>query len=273
MGRFSLTPIEKFKDIWLKRDDRFVLGNVNGGKLRQAIHLIETNLEEIKNHYNSEVICSCSIKSPQSAIISEVCKKYKLKCKIVSFKTDKPNRNLTIAQENGAELIPSPSGYTSVLESIARKHSGFWINMGFASEEVIEANIDQCENLPDDLDYLVVSVGSAMNFISILMGLEKFNKKPKHVYGVYVGKDPTPTLMRYYFLPQFVLVKSPYSYGTELKFYESLFDPIYEAKAYDWILRNLDYKNNKVLFWVIGKRNLIIKPKKIRWSEEKNGER
>ena len=40
-----LTPIEKFGVFWLKRDDKFVLGNVNGGKVRQALYLIEKNLE------------------------------------------------------------------------------------------------------------------------------------------------------------------------------------------------------------------------------------
>jgi len=269
MLREELTPIEEYKGILLKRDDKFVLGEVNGGKLRQALYLIEKNLEEIKTKHENQLICSCSIKSPQSAIISEVAKKYKLNCSVVSYKTTKPNINLSIAQKNGTDLISARSGYTSVLESVARKQKGFWINMGFASEDVIEANINQVENLPDDLDYLVVPVGSAMNFISILKGLKKFNKRPKNIYGIYVGKDPIPLLKRYaiaYSLPSIYLVKSPHEYSKELNFDNNFFDPIYEAKAYDWILKNLDINKNKILLWVIGKRNLKFKPTELKWN-------
>jgi 1-aminocyclopropane-1-carboxylate deaminase/D-cysteine desulfhydrase-like pyridoxal-dependent ACC family enzyme len=261
-NKTKLTPIEKYGYLYLKRDDKFILGNVNGGKVRQAIYLIEKNLEEIKGKYNREVICSCSIKSPQSAIISEVCKKYGLKCKIVTYKTIKPNINLTIAKDNGAVLIQSPSGYTSVIESIAKKQSGFWINMGFASPKVIEANISQVKNLPEDLDYLVVPVGSAMNFISILKGLEEYGVVVKKgIIGIYVGKDPKPTLEKYYFKNSYMLIKSKYSYGTYVNVNNYFFDPIYEAKTYKWIEENLDYKNNKVLLWVVGKRNLNYKTK------------
>lgn len=262
----ELTPVEEFNGILLKRDDKFILGEVNGGKLRQAIYLIEKNLKTIKTKHNNEVICSCSIKSPQSSIISEVCKIYGLKCKIVSYKTKQPNINLTIAQKNKAVLIQSPSGYTSVIESIARKQSGFWINMGFESEEVIEANINQVMNLPNNLDYLVVPVGSAMNFISILKGIENYGIRIKNIVGVYVGKDPRPTLKKYFSNPTYELIKSPYNYGQELNYFNYFFDPIYEAKAYDWIIKNLDIKNNKILLWVVGKRNLNHPTEEIKWQ-------
>lgn len=43
------------------------------------------------------------------------------------------------------------------------------------------------------------------------------------------------------------------------------FDPIYEAKAYSWITHNIDLKVNKVLLWVVGKRNLEFKTQEIKY--------
>ena len=31
-------------------------------------------------------------------------------------------------------------------------------------------------------------------------------------------------------------------------------DDIYEGKAYDWLLKNIDYKNEKTMMWLVGKR-------------------
>jgi len=267
MNKEELTPIEKYKGILLKRDDKFVYGNCNGGKLRQAFTLIEKNLERIIKYYDNTVVCSCSIKSPQSAIISEVCKFYGLKCKIVTFKTTKPNINLSIAQSNGAEICGTKIGWNSVIEFQTKNLDGFFTKMGFASEDIIESNIKQVENIPENLDYLIVSVGSAMNFISILKGVLLFNKKPKNIIGVYVGKSPVTELSKYHNLPPYRLIKSHFSYGTALNIDNKFFDPIYEAKAYKWILENLDVNKDKILFWVVGKRNLTFKTQKINWKE------
>ena len=32
-------------------------------------------------------------------------------------------------------------------------------------------------------------------------------------------------------------------------------DQIYEAKVYEWMLRKVDYKNEKTVFWVVGNAN------------------
>ena len=31
-------------------------------------------------------------------------------------------------------------------------------------------------------------------------------------------------------------------------------DDIYEGKAYDWLLKNIDYHNEKTMMWLVGKR-------------------
>jgi len=262
----QLTPIEEENGIFLKRDDYFVLGNCNGGKLRQAINLIEGNLKIIRTKHNNEVVCFVSIKSPQSAIISEVCKMYGIKCKIICYKTKEPNRNLSIAQENGAEIIGINIGHSTVLEHHAKKQQGFQINMGFKSEIAINSAISQVENIPDELDYLIIPVGSAMNFIGILKGVLKYNKKVGKIIGVYVGKKPDDNIYEMFKNSglNFEFIKSEYSYGLPVNKY-SFLDPIYEAKAWKWMKENID-PTKKTLFWIIGKRNLTIIPQEIKYK-------
>jgi len=264
----GITPIEAYQSILLKRDDLFKSGEVNGGKLRQAIYLIKNNLPLIKEKFASSVICSCSIKSPQSAIISEVCKNYGLTCNIVTYHTKEPNINLSIAQDNGAKIYGVGSGYSSVINAKAREFkTSFFINMGFESPEVLEANIDQAQNLPKDLDYLVIPIGSAMNFISILRGLQRYNITPKQIIGVYIGKDPQKMLERYSPPLKYRLVKYAKPYGTEVDIDNLFFDPIYEAKVYKWLLHSLQMElaTKKILLWVVGKRNLTYTPKPINY--------
>lgn len=266
----KLTPVEELNGILFKRDDRFKVGFVNGGKLRQAFILIEKNLSLIKEKYGGVVVSPCSNKSPQSAIMGVVCKHFGLKCKVVTFKTQKPNLPLAIAQENGAELYGTKVGWNSVIEARAKELGGFNIKMGFASEDVIEANIEQVKNIPEELEYLIVPVGSAYNFISILKGLERYDKKVEKIIGVYIGKEPFKTIEENYKGNlKFELIKSPFSYSTSFSAYPML-DEIYEAKAYKWAVDNLDFNpSKKSLFWVVGKRdyNFPFKDKKLVWKD------
>ena len=254
-----LCPIEQYKDILLKRCDYYIKDKVNGGKLLQAEHLIKNNLKKIRGKYNNTVSCYCSIKSPQSAIISTVCKQYGLKCNIITYKTEKENINLSIAQKNKAFLYGFNCAYDSVLRHYTHKyfHNTFIINMGFEDVSIVNSIAEEVENLPDNLDYLIIPIGSAMNFIGILNGLKKYNKKVGKIIGVYVGRNPTDTLKKYYKGDTvFDIVKYNKSYGTEINIDNYYFDPIYEAKAYDWLNKNINTKKYKCLLWVIGKRNL-----------------
>jgi len=252
----DLTPIENFEGVLVKRDDYHSEGYVNGGKLRQAEYLIKNRLGVIKRSYHNTVVCYCSIDSPQSAIISQVAKKYGLRCIILCYKTERPNINLSIAQKNGAEIYGISSGYNSVLFNRAKENfrKYYIVNMGFEGADVFSPIIEQVRNLPDDLDYLVIPVGSAMNFIGILKGLDRFNKFPKNIVGVYVGRKPHKIINKYYYGSQvFSLVRYYKPYNNKVKI--KPFDPIYEAKAFDWIKKEIDVKKNKVLLWVVGVRN------------------
>ena len=74
-----LTPVEEYDGIYYKRDDLFCpWGDVNGGKVRQAIELFAT--DEIQS--SSGVIASVSVHSPTGPVISRVAEKYGKHCTI-----------------------------------------------------------------------------------------------------------------------------------------------------------------------------------------------
>ena len=77
-----LKPVENHYDIWYKRDDKFCpWGDVNGGKVRQAIELFAT--EEIQS--SSGVIASVSVHSPTGPVISRVAKEFNRNCIIITM--------------------------------------------------------------------------------------------------------------------------------------------------------------------------------------------
>ena len=74
-----LTPVDFREGLYWKRDDLYKpFGDyhVNGGKVRQALQLFETKIDDIKNKHNNGVITAASVHSPQSANIAKVAEKY-----------------------------------------------------------------------------------------------------------------------------------------------------------------------------------------------------
>ena len=48
--------------------------------------------------------------------------------------------------------------------------------------------------------------------------------------------------------------KAAYSKAFNFEIEGEYMDDIYEGKAYDWLLKNIDYKNEKTMMWLVGKR-------------------
>ena len=53
----------------------------------------------------------------------------------------------------------------------------------------------------------------------------------------------------------YTIIKSEHPYGKKVVALNGLLDPIYEAKAYEWIIKNINLANNKVLLWIVGRRS------------------
>ena len=285
-----ITPVELYDNIYYKRDDYFKpFGDyhVNGGKVRQALIMFEKYIDDIKSKHNNGVITAGSVHSPQSANIAKVAEFHKVKC-ITCVGGTKPenldkHHMMRLTKHYGCEIkIVAGHGMSNVIHARMRelaKENGYMvIEQGELLEknpsEMFYATADQVENIPDELDNLVVSTGVGIQLMGILLGLKKFNKKVKRIHSICVGPTREKHMKRYenellktqdgmvwdkpesLNLNEFTMLshKSPYGKGHDYMVNGSYIDDIYEGKAYQWMLDNVDTKNEKTLFWCVGKR-------------------
>lgn len=276
----DLTPIEEYNGIYFKRDDLFMPFEdmpISGGKVRQMISLVEDRLVEIKDHYNNTVISGVSVDSPQAVIISTVAKKYGLDCILVfgnkSIEKLKEKRPMVENAINNATRVELCNvGYQNVLDSKVRSlceqekpyfQIKFGINLDDNEDAIVNSVANQVENIPEDIDYIIVPCGSAIMFSGILKGIEKFNKKAKvigiQISGINMYSTVHKILGKDIDSKHSFIVDNTYKYHKKLKckisegFY---LDPIYESKAWDYankfIFNDERFKGSKFLFWVVG---------------------
>jgi 1-aminocyclopropane-1-carboxylate deaminase/D-cysteine desulfhydrase-like pyridoxal-dependent ACC family enzyme len=116
-----------------------------------------------------------------------------------------------------------------------------------------------CENLPDELDYLIVPSGSCVTLAAIAEGIRHFKKNVKHLYGVQIaGYDRNKDIQNLTTAKYDLKLDKTYDYEKALKnfrFKDIELDAIYEAKAFEWLQKNIDYKTNKTLFWTVANFN------------------
>ena len=285
-----ITPVELIENIYYKRDDYFKpFGDyhVNGGKVRQALIMFEKYIDDIQSKHNNGVITAGSVHSPQSANIAKVAKFHEVKC-ITCVGGTKPenldnHHMMRLTKHYGCEIkIVAGHGMSNVIHARMRelaKDNGYMvIEQGELLEknpsEMFYATADQVENIPDELDNLVVSTGVGIQLMGILLGLKKFNKKVKRIHSICVGPTREKHMKRYeneqlksqdgmvwdkpesLNLNEFTMLahKSPYGKGHDYMVNNSYIDDIYEGKAYQWMLENVDTANEKTLFWCVGKR-------------------
>ncbi len=267
----NLTPVEKHDGIYFKRDDLFCpYGDVNGGKVRQTIELI-------KKHKPKGVISAVSVHSPTGPVISRVAKEFGIPCIIAVGGTKEENLNklpmMKLTKEWGGDIrIVAGHGMKNVVSSRMKsiqKEVGYF-DMDFShhifhdSDLMFDTNSYQVQNIPDELDVLVMSLGVGIQFSCVLKGLKKYNKKVKRIIGVQVGPDRRKLIDSY--LNQNPLFEEPlgieyelyqdtsaYSKTVDFNIGDFQLDDIYEGKAYKWMIENIDL-NQRILFWCIGRR-------------------
>ena len=289
----DLTPVESYDGIYYKRDDLyrpFDPEPLNGGKVRQCITLIQSNLEKIKKEHNGGVATETSINSPQGIIISRVCKEYGLKC-IIGVGGQGINNNLICDEirKNGGEIVTlSKMAYSNVLLSklrdLNKTYNYFIIQFGInvsESTEIRDYIANQVMNIPDELENLIIPTGSGICAGAILYGIKKFNKKVKNVYVIQIaGYDRTNTINKICDdVPYIYLPYNKFPYSKKLKTFISpdfQLDTVYEAKAYHWMINSphpesvykfgkllrpetdrIEIGNDKTLFWCVGNASMF----------------
>lgn len=241
-----LTPVEQVGNFYFKRDDYYTFNNVNGGKVRSALELCK--------YATKGLVTAGSRKSPQIQIVSEIAKYRQLPfVAVVPFGELTPE--LTYAKNNGAIIQPIKMGFNNNIIKKAKikaiELDYTYVPFGMEDEKVIQAIAAQIENIPTNINRIVMSVGSGMTLSGILHGLVRFNLNKK-VLGIMVGANPLKRLNKYApynWQKMCELIKSNVDYHREIK--DNVFcgielDQIYEAKCIPFIKEG-------DLFWIIGK--------------------
>lgn len=163
---------------------------------------------------------------------------------------------LNINKNSLSQIHRTEVGYNNVIckwaSDYAIENNYCYIPFGMECEENIEVTKRQVLNIPEHIKRIVVPVGSGMNFISIVNGLEEYGMTDKTVLGVSVSKDVTKTINKYLNAPNinYEIVKSESDYHKEAEEYtiEGVeLDRIYEAKC-------LPYIEPGDCLWIVGKR-------------------
>ena len=155
----KLTPVQSVGGLLFKRDDLyepFGPGEVNGGKMRQCMMLLDSVKDEITG-----VISCCSIHSPQAPITAAAALAFGKRCKILYGGTSRakllesPMPRLCL-KYGATVLLATRSGRHNVLYAKAKELKGpedfivqYGINLSGHSDVLLGAVAAQVENIPD----------------------------------------------------------------------------------------------------------------------------
>lgn len=281
----AVTPVELRNGMWYKREDFYRFPNgVNGSKLRACRHMMVKAIEDGYDY----VVSAQSVLSPQSAICATLAEELGMGCTIVvgasKLESAAKHPNIRTALEAGAMLDTTPRvAYNGVIQPYAAKLAsdmGAWqlpyaISLPEnASPEAVQdflgVGAAQLDNLPDEVETLVIPFGSGNTAAGVLYGLARHGTRGvERVVLVGVGPDRTAWLRSRLEVASGAVYESPQidvlplhgwfaEYGDRMP--ETLdgivMHPTYEGK----VVRFLNGSDNawwhardgKTMFWIVG---------------------
>lgn len=271
------TPVQYVGGVFYKRDDMYTpygAGDVNGGKVRQAIRLLYPMREKLRSNYNG-VVTHTQVHSTTGTIIARVCKDLSIPCTICvggsSPDTIDNHHMMRYAKSLGANVrnVCGTGMHGPVLarmREIAKQENlfdaVFTHNVEAREDAIIDSIERQVGNLPNQLDQLVLPVGSGVHFAAVVRGLHRYKINVGKIIGLCVGPKRTENINKWvdpmsgYPLPDYELHCLNTVYGkplVEKTADGTILDDLYEAKAHKWMRENLDL-NKRTCFWVVGRR-------------------
>lgn len=274
----AVTPVERHGDYWYKRDDLFVPFAdmpISGGKVRQALLLLSRARQRIVDDYGGVVLTASGVHSPQGLIVARAARALELACVVFVSGNGKHSaadvamRHAVMRRvlEVGATLdVSAKLGYegplAAAMQRWRRAHDGrgfvvrFGINLEDDPAAVLASTAAQVLNVPRDVRCIVVPVGAGITAAGIILGVRSHLSDVRVVCVQIAGLDRRATIGR-------IVGSAPYDwhelvgipYSTALLRHVDGFtlDPIYEAKAHDWMLQHDDVcPRGESLFWLVG---------------------
>jgi 1-aminocyclopropane-1-carboxylate deaminase/D-cysteine desulfhydrase-like pyridoxal-dependent ACC family enzyme len=293
---YDLTPVQQLGNgkIFWKRDDLFApmgTGGINGSKLRQLIWLIHNRRPSDKG-----VISGAVKGSPQHPMTAAVAQHYGLPCIQFVGGKDESHPMIALAKQFGAEIRHANPGYAGNLNAQAKKyaeqHSWFHVETNITVEHdrneatrvegFHRVGSEQCRNIPDSIENILIPAGSCNSLTSILYGLARF--KPKSLKTVHLFRimantakhqkwvnerinvirklTGSPLELPYKFVEHPLVDDGFCTYEDMMPFTlgEIEFHPRYEGKILNYIEKNPSkfepLMNDKTLFWIVGSEPL-----------------
>ena len=123
----------------------------------------------------------------------------------------------------------------------------------------------QVENIPDELDNLIIVCGSGITSIGVMLGLARYNKSVKRVWLVATAPSREKKInaalqaggaaRAYNTVDLFHEKGFKYEQGLLAQIDGIQLHPNYEAKAYAWLRENIP-PEEKTLLWIVGSKPL-----------------
>ena len=255
----ELSPVEFVDGIYLKRNDKLSIYNVNGGKSQGAYYLVA---DARSKGFNSVTTVGSRF-SPQCNIVSDICENEGITCHLFMPKAKEVGKVIEAIQKRSRSVLHLiPYGYTSNLIYNAKKfcqqNDSYFIPFGMKCAENINVIARQCRNIPKNIKRIVVPIGSGVTFCGVLKGLMDLGRCDIKVVGIYTGADssrifilnnlPFMNEIKYelrFYKPQLTPSKR-YEEQLDIKIGDVSLNERYEAKCFQFLEKD-------DLFWIVGR--------------------
>lgn len=279
----ALTPWENRQGIWFKRDDYFAplgYGGPNGSKMRQLVWYIN-RFRGGKTH----IVTGASIQSPQLSMSAIVGQHYGLPARQIVYskpETVLNHENPRIAYGFGAEFEYATGPYNPIIQrkvADLTQDKSLVVEYGItvphdkyepeAVRKFHEVGAYQVQNIPDEVERLIVPAGSCNSLTSVMLGLIRDPRNVKELFTIgigpdklnwmrerlrYIGVEPdaTPFTWRHHSLHDTGFSKYSDHFKGE-NFAGITFHPTYEAKMWRWLRTNEPIEQDgRTGFWIVG---------------------
>lgn len=303
-GMYKLTPVEFVGGTFLKREDKFAplgYGGINGSKVRQCMYLVNKYVEYCKSLSLEPkgLVSGASVKSSQLAVGTIVADSHHLpSVHVIGATTPETaikHEQVRIAHHFGAKFVINKVAYNPALqkrvnELVSGPLKG-WFKLEYgssldhkthSSEEVRDfhkVGAHQLQNMPKEVDTLIVPTGSCNTLVSIIYGIALYNIPIERVICLQIGPDKFQvTQDKLYAIEQATNmdlrgIKREYhdlskrwSYQKDVPYtFEGIeMHPTYEGKCFKYLEENPELLNEHSCFWVTGSKpylnNMVKEP-------------
>lgn len=252
----TLSPIELVDGVYLKRNDKLTIYDVNGGKAQGAYYLIQ----EAKRLGKKGVVSCGSRHSPQCKLVGKISYYEGVDCHLFLPIGPETDTIVEVSKLSNCTLHRLNKGYTSQIIKGARDFSilndYYLIPFGMKCKENINIIAKQCANIPNTIKRVVVPIGSGVTFCGVLKGVHDY-KLNCEVIGVQTGalsedfinqNKPILNSVKYkiYTFEPNLIPKDRYATMVDASIGDVKLNPIYEAKCREFIQPG-------DLFWIVAK--------------------